>query len=248
MTVKQKGRAAQSEPPRQEFWQSYSDMMAALLLVFALVLAGASLQARAQYEEKQQIIIQQQETLNSLLGVRESIVRALYQEFHGTNLTVNTQTGAVAFDSNLMFDYGKSELTPSGAAFLNDFLPRYVEILLSEEFSPYVAEIIVEGHTDTDGGYLYNLELSQSRALAVASYFLSEEQTLFPTAQRDRLRQIVTANGRSWSVPVLAADGSIDMAASRRVEIQFRLKDDEMIQKMIEAVQADQQEVPNDGI
>lgn len=48
------------------------------------------------------------------------------------------------------------------------------------------------------------------------------------------LRTIVTANGRSWSNPVQDAQGNVDMDASRHVEIQFRLKDEEAIQDMID--------------
>ena len=52
---------------------------------------------------------------------------------------------------------------------------------MSEEYRDYVGEIIIEGHTDTQGTYLVNLELSQERALSVATYCLqmptlSEEQ------------------------------------------------------------------------
>ena len=38
----------------------------------------------------------------------------------------------------------------------------------------YVSEIIIEGHTDTNGSYIYNLELSQQRAFSVAKYCLTE--------------------------------------------------------------------------
>lgn len=97
------------------------------------------------------------------------------------------------------------------------------------------AEIILEGHTDTDGGYMYNLQLSQNRALAVASYCLSDEQNIFSAQERDELRKIITANGKSWSDPVYSSDGrDIDKNASRRVEIKFRLKDDEMVKEMAE--------------
>ena len=36
----------------------------------------------------------------------------------------------------------------------------------------YLAEIIIDGYTDTDGDYSYNLQLSQQRSLAVAQYLL----------------------------------------------------------------------------
>ena len=37
----------------QNFWQSYSDMMAALLLVFVLIIAVSVTQAKANYEKKE---------------------------------------------------------------------------------------------------------------------------------------------------------------------------------------------------
>ena len=46
------------------------------------------------------------------------------------------------------------------------------------------------------------------------------------------LRKYITVNGRSESEPVLGPDGQPDADASRRVELQFRLKEDEMIEMM----------------
>ena len=110
-------------------------------------------------------------------------------------------------------------------------------MLLGDSFSPYVAEIIVEGHTDTDGSYMYNLQLSQNRALAVAAYCLDEKSGLLTESELNDLRGLLTANGRSWSAPVYATDGSVDMGASRRVEIKFRLKDDEMMAQLAEILE-----------
>ena len=54
---------------------------------------------------------------------------------------------------------------------------------MQDEYKKYLAEIIIDGYTDTDGDYTYNLELSQRRSLAVAEYlteiredFLNENQ------------------------------------------------------------------------
>jgi chemotaxis protein MotB len=54
---------------------------------------------------------------------------------------------------------------------------------------------------------------------------LSSQQAL-------KLQSILTAKGRSYSDRIIRPDGTEDMDASRRVEIQFRLKDTEMIQKI----------------
>ena len=101
---------------------------------------------------------------------------------------------------------------------------------MRDEYKDYVGEIIIEGHTDTAGSYITNLELSQNRALAVAKYCL--QMSGLSNATKQELQQIMTAKGRSYSDPIYNQDGSVNMDASRRVEFKFRLKDAEMIQEM----------------
>ena len=50
------------------------------------------------------------------------------------------------------------------------------------------------------------------------------------------LQEKLTANGRSESNLIYTADGVEDPDASRRVEVKFRLKDDEMIQELSEII------------
>ena len=95
-----------------------------------------------------------------------------------------------------------------------------------------MAEIIIEGHTDSVGDYIRNLELSQQRAGAVASYVLSDSYTAITSGQRRLLRQMATANGRSFSDPVLNESGVEDKDASRRVVFKFRLTDEQMIEQL----------------
>lgn len=57
------------------------------------------------------------------------------------------------------------------------------------------------------------------------------------TLSLEQLQHILTVNGRSYSDPFYAQNSNaIDMAASRRVEIKFRLKEDEMIEKIVEII------------
>ncbi len=224
-----------------EYWQSYSDMMATLLLMFILITAVTLLGAQKNYEIKNHEILetkselyQSKQQIEQIVGIRSKLIDSLKTEFAQTSLkiSVDSQTGAIAFDSNLLFDYNQDVLNANGTAFLMEFLPKYFSILLSDDFSEYVAEIIIEGHTDTQGDYMYNLDLSQKRALAVAAFCVSDNQTLFNEQNKARLREIVTANGRSMSKPIYNSLGQVDMEKSRRVEIKFRLKDDEMIAEM----------------
>lgn len=191
-------------------------------------------EARLQIALAQQNLDAQQAQIDNLIGVRSRIIEDLRDEMRSAKLgtVVDRQTGAITFTSSVLFDYNSSDLKDSGKAWLDSFLPVYVHTLLSEENQDYVAEIIIEGHADMSGDYQSNLNLSQQRALSVVSYFLSDTFYGLTAQEKEQLRSIVTANGRSWVDPVYNEDGTVNMEASRRVEFKFRLKDAEMIAEM----------------
>lgn len=235
-------RRHNSNDEETSYWLSYSDMMAALLLIFVLIISFTMLQAKKQYELKekelisqQDLIEKQQEQLDRILGIRRELIAVLRDEFEGSNLSVyvDPQTGSITFDSNVLFATAKYDIKEEGVAFLNEFLPRYFNVLLEGRFREYVSEIIIEGHTDTRSDYMYNLELSQQRALSVAKFCLVEETSPFSEEKILDLQKIVTVNGRSYSDPIFNSDGTVNLDASRRVEFKFRLKDEEMIGEMI---------------
>ena len=43
----------------------------------------------------------------------------------------------------------------------------------------------------------------------------------------------MTVNGRSYSDPIYNDDGTVDMDASRRVVIKFRMNDEDMVNEML---------------
>ena len=187
-------------------------------------------------DKLQAVMSEQQEKLDNIIGVRSELVEALKEEFENSSLkiSVDQKTGAITFDSSILFDYNKTELKESGKEFLADFLPRYTKVLLNPKYKGYISEILIEGHTDTDGDYLFNLELSQKRAYSVAEFCLDEDSDILTTRERDDLRELVSATGRSYSSPIYNSRGEVDMDASRRVEFLFRLTDEEMIREMLE--------------
>ena len=193
-------------------------------------------------EELQKVMDSQQEKLDRIIGVRSELIEALKEEFDDSSLqiSVDENTGAITMDSQILFEYNQDELKETGQAFLAEFLPRYASILLSPTYSEYISEIIIQGHTDTSGNYLFNLDLSQKRAYSVAAYCMSEENNILSPEELEAMRAVLSTTGKSFSEPVLKADGTVDAEASRRVEILFRLKDEEMIREMIEILNAEQ--------
>ena len=183
---------------------------------------------------KTQELKDKQAQIDRIIGVKAEVIEALQKEFseNNVNVKIDQQTGALVLDSNVMFAYDDVQLSEEGQEVLRQVLPIYCSVLLSDDYVSNVAEIIIDGYTDTDGSYEYNLQLSQQRSLAVAMYLLSFDQEFLDDADAQMLKDILTVNGHSMSNPILDANGNIDMDASRRVEVKFRLKDEEMIEEM----------------
>ena len=111
---------------------------------------------------------------------------------------------------------GGTELTLSGEgmAYLEDFTAKYSSVILSEANRGAVAQILVEGHTDTAGTHEYNQDLSERRTQSVVDCCLALEP---------ELEQFITAKGCSFDDPVYDENGEVDMDASRRVVFRFIL-------------------------
>ena len=217
--------------------QSKLDELAAALADKQTTLDEQSTQLAAQQsalDEKNKQLLNQQTQIENIIGVKADVISALKAEFTAQNLNVDidSKTGALMLDSNVMFDYNKADLTEEGKAVLDQVLPIYCQVLMKEEYQDYLAEIIIDGYTDTSGDYAYNLSLSQQRSLAVAQYLLAIEGDFLSSTQEEDLKQVLTVNGHSMANPILDEDGNVDMDASRRVEVKFRLKDEEMIDEL----------------
>ncbi len=132
----------------------------------------------------------------------------------GISVTVNEATGELAMDASMLFGGDSAELTDEGKAFLDTFVAVYASIINNEKYDGFVAKTLVEGHTAklANSTYESGLPLSQERADAVTAYCAGVESSLADTLE---------AVGMSCSVPIYAADGTVDLAASRRVSFKF---------------------------
>ena len=203
---------------------------------------AALAQQQVDLDEKTQLISTQQAKIDNIIGVKAEVVESLQQEFakHNLNVNIDSQTGALTLDASVLFAYDDAELTEEGKTALRSVLPIYCKVLLEDSYKSYLAEIIIDGYTDTDGDYAYNLELSQRRSLAVAQYLLEIQGEFLTSDQTIDLQDYLTVNGHSMANPILDADGNVDKDASRRVEVKFRLKDDEMIDELSSIMTTDQ--------
>lgn len=231
----------------EEKWISYADLLSAVLLIFALFIILILLNQKFDDPEPDDLIVVAQEQriaeleqtvaatrkgIEDTVAVKTELVQELTEEFQDSaqGLEVDPLTGAIRLPGSVLFGTDSSVVTPAGRAYLEKFIPQYIAILMADPFRENIEQVIVEGHTDQDGDYLYNLELSQSRAFSVVETILSDT---FPSvSHREQLQTIITANGRSFAIPIVNSDGSANPEESRRVEFKFRMKDGKLLEQL----------------
>ena len=148
--------------------------------------------------------------------VQNSILTDLEKAFADKDIKadIDKATGRVSLDSNILFASDSSDLSSDGKDSLDDFLDVYTSVVLNDSNKDLVANIVVEGHTDTNGDHEYNQKLSEKRAETVADYC---------TEKVPSLKSIIKSKGYSFDDPVYNDDGTINMEASRRVVFKFVL-------------------------
>jgi len=202
------------------FSLSISDLMTALLLVFILILSGISLKLAEQQEENKKYL----DTISAQQEAKRRIIAQLKGEMDQFDIEVDPKTGAIRIKEAILFEFGKFELKEKGKEFLDKFIPRYVEILFAKkEIREQIGQVIIEGHTDNIGDYLYNMKLSMDRAYNVVFYVYSEEFTDFD--YNDILIKKLSADGRSFANPISENDTIEGRRRNRRVEFKFSFKD-----------------------
>ncbi|QKF64854.1 OmpA family protein [Campylobacter corcagiensis] len=163
--------------------------------------------------------------IQNLAGVGVRVISDIKQSL-GSSVSIDEKSGALTLLSSVLFDKGSSTLKDEAKPELKATLEKYFGVLLnSDEIRNNLDTIVIEGHTDTDGSYLFNLKLSQDRAYAVME-FINEWN------KDERLKSYLTASGRSFTMPVLNSDGSENMDKSRRIEIKFTLSNRQTIEEI----------------
>lgn len=193
---------------------STGDLMAGLLFIFILLLMGALLQVQEKAEQDEEVVRRYDKIKTQLyIDLQDEFKEDLkvWRATIDSSLCIRFQEPAMLFDNN------KAILKPLFKDILNDFFPRYIEVLVRPEYKDNIVEIRIEGHTDSNGEYFHNMELSQNRTRSVLEYCFG----LMTDAQIEWAKSLITANGLSSSQPILI-HGVEDKSLSRRVEFRVR--------------------------
>lgn len=148
---------------------------------------------------------------DNMQGVRASL-DDLVQQFSSRGLSVEDRSGKlyVSLSSELLFPSGSTRIDPSGQEALR-------QLAGALKNNPDI-DILVEGHTDSDGSELANWNLSVDRAVSVTQIL-----TRYGVAPKR-----LTAAGRGENMPVATNKTAAGKAQNRRTEIVISPKLDEV--------------------
>ncbi len=201
-------RTINKETEKSNFWPTFTDLICTVLMVVVLMLfSSESITDSVQIDLVSQIKDSVKETIN----LSEIPVK------------IDDTTGQITFGEKTMFDLDSSTLKPEAKEILKSFIPKYIETLY-KDYGDNISKIVIKGHTDDTGSYLYNLELSQQRALSVVKFIVGDE--IGDYKYKDKVIENIEAIGRSEAELIKNDNGEVNRDASRRVEIKYEINVD----------------------
>lgn len=220
----------------QERIKEYQDM-----------LARASRQSREYWQQLEEDRRVAREYDNIKEQLYQSLMRAFGSRLASWHATIDRDTLSIRFQApDIMFDEGRSELKKGYEDILDEFFPKYIEVL--NRYRDDIEEVRIEGHTNSNSpadsscpagrncGYYYNMELSQNRARAVLQYCMNMDRV---ASEKGWLTKRLTANGLSFSHMICqdgkesgCAEGSEDKQLSRRVEFRVRTNAEKQLEEI----------------
>jgi len=223
--MKRGGITYQEDEPQNPFALSIGDLMAALLLIFVLLLSATllNLQERAEMAENYKDVKKE---------IYDELIKEFKDDLKDWNANIDEKDLLIRFSGpRVEFDFGKSEVKPQFKEILSDFFPRYVRIITLPKFKDNIEEIRIEGHTDNKGTYFNNMELSQNRTRSVLNFVL--ENTNYEPSEKSWIQLNLTANGLSYSKPIADNDTEQGQKKNRRVEFRIRTNAEKQIDEML---------------
>lgn len=228
---------------KDNYWIPLADLMTVLMVIFLFISISYMIDVKSKQDERDKIFEDFKETKIDLL-------KDLQTEFNDDfrkekwNAVLDKDLSIKFVNESVLFDYNKSNLKSEFQTVLTDFFPRYLNILMKPKYIDKIAEVRIEGHTDIQGDYIYNLQLSQDRTRNVMKFLLNlDYYKELENAEQNKLRFWLTANGLSFG-RTLDVDGNLteysnqppDDLKCRRVEFRIVTTSDKIVEEAIKQI------------
>lgn len=233
---------------KESHWIPLADLMTVLMVIFLFMSISYMALVEKKQREQNQIFKDYEESKVALYNELNEIFK---NDFAKWDLKLDNDLSIKFTNPQVLFPTGKSEITPYFQTILTDFIPKYLSIVLQEKYKEKIAEIRIEGHTDTkpigltNDPYIDNMELSQDRARNVLAFLRSQDyfKNLNQT-KKERLQYWLTANGLSYGRTVdkdykltFESNQFIDDDKSRRVEFRIVTTSEAIINEALKNIE-----------
>jgi outer membrane protein OmpA-like peptidoglycan-associated protein len=202
------------------FWISFADLMTAMMILFLVVMVASLSSVTQRINDAEQGEKQRSKEISLLCDKLQLQAKSL-----NTTIVVDCRDNRISFGEAGRFGHNQYYLNEQGQKALQDVVPLILDAANSEEGSKWFKQVVIEGFTDTDGSYLYNLHLSLQRSEWVMCSLLdsrSPVQQGLSAVRQQQIRSMFLAGGVSFN------NAKESKEASRRVELRmqfFGLKD-----------------------
>lgn len=214
-------------------WSSISDLMSGLMIIFLFISVAYMNNVTKAKNKIENVAVAWNEVRNELYV---KLADEFSNDLEEWQAEINRDTLSVRFrEPSVYFEAGSSRLTQGFIRILDNFFPRYIDIL--SNYREYIAEVRIEGHTSSEWAgnvstleaYFRNMKLSQDRTRAVLQHCLN-----LPSIRENIswAMKTITANGLSSGQPIIR-DGREVPELSRRVEFRVRIDSDSKILEIL---------------
>lgn len=191
--VLKRGAKQEGESP---FWISFADLMTALMTLFLVVMAVTLVAVTKSVTVEENAKIQREKDIHELMAQIRETSRAFPE------VKVNESTYRIDLGDIVRFDSGRFDIQPTGAKFLRNYVPVLLKAQSTEIGHRWIRRVVVEGFTDQDGTYLYNLGLSLNRSRSVVCVLFAPpagDEAGLSEAQKRQIRDLFLVGGYSFN-------------------------------------------------
>jgi len=237
-----------SATKKESHWIPLADLMTVLMVIFLFMSISYMALVEKRQKEQNQIFKDYEE---SKVALYNELNEAFKKDFVKWDLKLDNDLSIKFTNPQVLFVTGSSDITLHFQTILTDFLPKYLSVVLQEKYKDKIAEIRIEGHTDTKpigisgDPYIANMKLSQDRARNVLAFLRTQNcfLNLQPT-EKESLQYWLTANGLSYGRAVdkdykISYDSKqpIDNDKSRRVEFRIVTTSEAIINEALKNIE-----------
>lgn len=229
-------------------WISFSDIMTGLMVIFMFISISYIVEVQKKQQERDIIFEEFKATKEQLFAELEEEFK---DDFKHWEVLLDKDLSIKFTNPDVLFISGSSNIRPYFAQILDEFLPRYFNILLQPKYSDKIAEIRIEGHTDTvpapqfdSDPYIGNVILSQLRSAAVLKYFRDMPyHSQLSESTEQQLQFWLTANGLSYGRTLdsnkeltAISKNPINKDLSRRVEFRIVTTSENLVEQVLREI------------